>query len=127
MENMQNDLFPKPAPLTLTIQGIVPSFKNNKLLLTKDPRGRPLKRPLLITKPEYQKKMRAITASFVSQLRCAFRTDSGATLTGCSLRSAIACALPEDDAWTHIPEIHIRAEICEESEAGAEIVIERIN
>jgi hypothetical protein len=123
---MQETLFPN-KPLTLTVQGIVPSFKNNKVLIAKGPNGKPLPRPLLITKPEYQKKMKAITESFVAQLLCAFRTDSGETLTGCSLRSAIASALPADDAWTHIPEIHIRAELCEPGQEGAVIVLTRIN
>jgi hypothetical protein len=123
---MQQTLF-SAKPLTLTVEGIVPSFKNNKVLIAKGPSGKPLERPLLITKPEYQKKMKLITESFVLQLLSAFRTDSGEILTGCSLRSAIACALPEDDAWTHIPEILIRAEICEPGQEGGSITITRIN
>jgi hypothetical protein len=112
--------------LTLTAKGIIPSLKNNKVLIARGRNGKPLPRPLLITKPEYKEKMEKITESFRLQLLSAFRTESGETLTGCSLLSAIASALPEDDAWTHIPEIHIRAELCEDGEEGCDITIKRI-
>lgn len=113
-------------PVTLTAAGIIPSMKNNKMLITRNPRGKPLDRPLLITKPEYQKRMAEITESFVLQLLSAFQTESGETLTGCSLRSAIASFMPADDAWTHIPEIHLKAELCEPGQEGAVLVIERL-
>jgi len=51
---------------------------------------------LLITKPEFQKRMQEITESFVLQLVSAFPTGDGATLTGRSLRSAIASSMPAD-------------------------------
>jgi hypothetical protein len=123
---MQPELFSKPTPLTLEIIGLIPSFKNHKMIITKGPGGRPLPRPLLITKPEYQERMKQITESFVLQLLSAFRTDSGETLTGCSLRSAIALCMPADDCWTQIPEIHLKAELCEPGEVGATILIERL-
>jgi hypothetical protein len=124
---MQQNLFSEQIPpLKLEVKGIVPSFKNNKILITKGPSGKPLERPLLITKPEYQKKMAEITESFVLQLLSAFRTDSGGTLTGCSLRSAIALSMPADDCWTQIPEIHLKAELCEPGQEGASIMIERL-
>lgn len=121
----QLSLEPTP-PLTLEVKGIVPSFKNNKILITKSPKGKLLDRPLLITKPEYQKRMEQITESFRLQLLSAFRTESGETLTGCLLRSAIACAMPADDAWTHIPQIQIKAELCEEGQEGATVEITRL-
>src|SRR5437867_336546 len=71
------------APLVLELKGIpveskkaragappnchVPSMKNNKVWMTKLPNGKPLKRPMLITKPSYQKWMEKAVASLVSQ------------------------------------------------------------
>jgi len=125
---MQADLFPSQAkPLTLRVFETVPSFKNSKLLVSKDRRGRPLSRPLLITKPEYQQAMERITESFVSQLRCAFQTESGEMLTGQSLRSSIAYAVPDDDCWTRIPDQQQHAELCAPGQEGATITIERLN
>lgn len=114
------------SPLVLQIKGSIPSFKNNKMLIVKSPSGRPLPRPLLITKPELQKRMQEIEDSFVSQLLCAFRTSDGQTLTGSSLQSAIAYAVPGDDAWTCIPEIHIRGQLCPPGQEGATITLERL-
>lgn len=124
---MQNELFAKPKPLVLEIKGqVIPSFKNSKMMITKTPQGVPLKEPILITDPDLQKRMKRITASFVSQLLSAFRTDTGETLTGCSLRSAIAYSMPDDDCWTRIPEIRIRAELCAPGNEGATILLERL-
>lgn len=113
--------------MQLQIKGLViPSFKNNKILITKSPQGRPLDRPLLITNPEYQKIMQQMVESFVSQLRCAFQTEGGETLTGASLRSAIASSMPEDDCWTQVPDQRIRGELCRPGDEGATILIERL-
>lgn len=123
----QRALFPSMPPIRLSIRGMtIPGFKNNKMLIAKGPNGKPLKRPLLITKPELQVLMEQITSSFVSQLLCAFRTEGGETLTGCSLRSAIASSMPVDDCLTVVPEIHIRAELCEPGSEGCEVIIEKI-
>ena len=114
-------------PVVLTITGlVVPSFKNNKILIAKSPQGKPLDRPLMITKPEFQKIMGRMVASIASQLRCAFRTSDGATLTGASLRSAIALSVPENDCWTQVPEITIKAELCEKGQEGCTIEITRL-
>jgi len=127
----QPGLWPAPMDsitksLILEVKGSIPSFKNNKMLLTKMPSGRPLDRPLLITKPEYQKRIAEIEDSFVSQLLCAFQTDDGQTLTGSSLRCAIALSVPEDDCWTQVPEIHFRGEPCARGQEGATVLIERL-
>lgn len=127
----QVDLFPNPMavsthPVRLELKGSIPSFKNNKILITKGPKGRPLDRPLLITKPEYQKRMAEIVESFVCQLLSAFQTADGKTLTGCSLRSAIALSTPGDDAWTWVPEITIKGVLCAPGQEGASILIERL-
>jgi hypothetical protein len=133
MNSPQKDLFltPLPAscsrPVTIELRGIVvPSFKNNKILIAKSPSGKPLERPLLITKPENQKTMDKITDSIALQLLSAFRTDDGVTLTGRSLRCAIASCVPEDDCWTKVPEITIKGELCEPGNEGATIIIERL-
>lgn len=127
----QKDLFASPTAATpsrlvLEVKGIVVSFKNSKILIAKGRNGRPLPRPLLITKPELQKRMEEITESFVSQLLSAFPTGDGATLTGHSLRSAIASCTPADDCWTCLPEIHLKAELCAPGQEGATVILERL-
>ena len=118
----------QPKPVVLELRGIIPpSFKNQKMLITKSAHGKPLDRPLMITKPEYQRIMARMVDSFVSQLLCAIQTNAGETLTGLSLRSAIACAVPEDDCWTQVPDQHIRGELCEPGHEGVTITIERLN
>jgi hypothetical protein len=129
--SQQQDFFavrtaPITKPLVLEVRGHIPSFKNHKMLVTKGPHGRPLRRPLLITKPEFQKRMSEIEDSFVLQLLSAFQTAEGQTLTGSSLRCAIALSVPEDDCWTQVPEIQIRGELCSPGSEGATIKIERI-
>jgi hypothetical protein len=132
MNNLeQKDFFSVPVapiikPLVLEVKGSVPSFKNSKMLVTRGPHGRPLPRPMLVTKPEYQKRMSEIEESFVLQLLSAFRTEEGQTLTGSSLRCAIALSVPADDCWLMIPEIHIRGELCLPGQEGATVTIERI-
>lgn len=127
----QPDMFSVPMapitkPLVLEVKGNIPSFKNSKMLVTCGPNGRPLKRPLLITKPEYQRRMNEIEESFVLQLLSAFRTEEGQTLTGSSLRCAIALSVPEDDCWTQISQITIRGELCEPGQEGASVTLERL-
>lgn len=112
--------------LTLTIKGLIPGKKNNKMLITRDPKGRPLKEPLLITKPEYQKRIAIIREDLESALLSAIRTESAVTLTEPALRSLIALLLPEDDCWTFLPEISLRGELCAPGDEGATITIERI-
>lgn len=129
--SLQRDMWPVPEvtitnPVILEVSGSVPSFKNNKMILTHTPRGRPLNRPLLITKPEFQKRMKEIEESFVFQLLSAFRTEEGQTLTGRSLRCAIALSVPEDDCWTQIREIEIKGELCDKGKEGATITITRM-
>lgn len=127
----QPDLFkgqtaPGPNRIVLKLDRIPPSFKNSKMIITKNPRGKPLPRPMLITKPEYQQALKAITESFVLQLLSACQTAGGATLTGSSLRSAIAWSTPEDDSLTHIQEETVRAEMCEPGNEGCEVILERM-
>lgn len=127
----QRDLFSDQtarigSQIVLQIKGIIPGKKNNKMLVTRDPRGRPLRRPFLITKPEYQEALAKITVSLQSQLRSACQTACGETLTESLLRYWIASSLPADDSWTHVPEMTIRGELCEPGHEGATVTITRI-
>lgn len=124
LNKMQQDLFGKCVGVTLEVRGNVPSFKNSKMLITRDPRGRPLRRPMLITNPDFQKRMEEITESLRLQLLSAFQTIEGKTLTGCSLLSSIALSVPEDDCWTRIPDMVLKAKVCGPGEIeGATITI----
>jgi len=60
--------------------GIVPSFKNSKLIVTKNRRGKPLRRPLVITKPEYQEAMKDMAECFQYQLVSIIPTNADGTL-----------------------------------------------
>lgn len=124
---MQADLFLKPTPpLVLTVGGPIPSFKNNKMVIAKSPQGRPLERPLLITKPEYQNRMEEIIQGFERQLLSAFQADKGQTLTASSLQLWMRSCVPADDCWEMLPEIVIKGELCESGKEGAIVIIERI-
>ena len=117
----------QPPPIKLEIRGLtIPSFKNNKLIITKTPQGKPLNRALIITKPEFQKVMRTMEADFERQLLSDFRATEGQTSAGSSIRSWIASSIPADDCWANIPEIIIKGELCEPGNEGASILIERI-
>lgn len=124
----QAELFSQPMqkPLVLRIQGIIPGKKNNKMLVTKDFRGRPLRKPMLITKPEYQKALEKITESLRCQSLSAYQIESGATSMASSLRSWILSRLPADDSWTHVCHLTIRAELCQPGEEGATVTIRRL-
>jgi hypothetical protein len=117
------------AILTLEIRGLGPvvSFKNQKVLITKNPKTKqPLDRPMLVTKGEYKKQMRKIVDAFVSQLLCASQTINGGTGTARLRQSLIASLLPEDDSLTDCPELHVYVEYVEPGEEGALIEIQRI-
>lgn len=114
--------------LTLEIRGVghVVSFKNSKIMITKGKGGRPLPRPMLITKGEYKVQMQKIVESFVSQLLCASRTVNGATGTAQWRRSLIALSMPADDSLNDIPEIHLYVKRVEIGEEGADVEIQEI-
>lgn len=114
--------------LTLEIKGVGPvvSFKNSKVLITKGRGGRPLPKPLLVTKAEYKHQMRKIVESFASQLLCACQTANGGMGTARLRRSLIALLLPADDSLNDIPEIHLKVERVDEGQEGALIEIQRI-
>lgn len=133
------------SEIRLIYRGPIPSYKNNKMLIPvsakalkravdtgqmefvrKELASFLAKRPLLITKPEYQQEMEQIIRSFVSQLQSAGQTAAGQTCPESSTRSWIASSVPADDAWTWIREIEIKGELCEPGEEGASITITRL-
>jgi hypothetical protein len=123
---MQTRLFDekKPEPITLTFKGLVPNFKNSKMIITKSPKGKLLDRPLIITKPEYQKVMAAMIDSFAAQLLSVFQTRGGGTLTAQQRRSLIALSMPSDDCWTQMPDTRVTAQLCEPGQEGVSITVE---
>ena len=123
---MQDELFPKPPPLVLTISGNIPSFKNHKVIVARTPQGKPLETPFLITRKDIAEKAERIVDDLCLQLLSAFQTSDGKTLTGASLRSAIALSMPADDSWRDIPIIQVRGELCEKGQEGATVTITRL-
>lgn len=144
---MTPDLFEKPKPLTLTIRGlgVIPNFKNTKMiippslkairkaieygnlgLVSQAVEDYSKKRPALITSPEMQQKMQRITAALESELRSAIQTNAGEIPTEQQRRSLTAWCVPDDDSWTRMPIIEIKAELCQPGEEGATIEIERL-
>jgi hypothetical protein len=146
---MQTEMFPKqfqgPKSITLEIRGQIPSHKNNKMLVKPSLSAVKLaiasgnfkalvgavmawmKKPvLLITKPEYQRRMETMIADIESQLSSASQIVVEPTCPINSTHSWIALSLPADDCWTKLPEIHIRGELCAPGNEGATIHVERI-
>lgn len=112
--------------ISLTVHGLVPSFKNCKRAVVQkglSKKGKPYARP--VTEPEVKKRMESITRSIASQLLSICQTDDGATSRACSRRSLTAL-LPRDDCWEIIPEQHIYGKLCANGEERVEIKIERI-
>src|SRR5438445_259170 len=82
----------------------VPSKKNNKTWLTKLPNGKPLNRPLLITKPEYQQWTEKAIARLESILLSACQTADGGIQQVQSKLYAILSQLPADDSVRELTE-----------------------
>ncbi len=119
-DSSPNPAIPSSPALVLHIRGVgnlIP-FKNRKKIA-----GR-----RLVTEKRVKKQMKAITASFVSQLLSALATAGGATWTAAQRRSWIASRLPADDCWTIIPDEHVTAEpkVVPSGQEGATITLTRI-
>lgn len=114
--------------MTLEIKGVGPvvSFKNSKVMITKGKGGKPLPRPMLVTKAEFKRQMQKIVESFVSQLLCASQTTDGGMGTVQLRRSLTALSMPADDSLNDIQEIHLYLERVDEGQEGALIQIQRI-
>jgi hypothetical protein len=104
----------------------IPSKKNNKMFVS-TVRGRPLKRPLLITKPEYQQWTEKAVQSLESQLLSMCQTESGEIQPGHLKLSAILSLLPADDSVNDLTEGSWKVDrTAKPGEEGATIVIERL-
>jgi hypothetical protein len=149
----QKDLFgtapPGAGPLVLTLKGIqaprtlsqkkdkstsqpilpnyhIPSFKNAKHWITKLPNGKPLKRPFLITSPEFQVWMGKAVQSLESQLLSLCQTGSDGTQLVRSRLFAMLSRLPADDSVNDLPEGSWKVKRVPPGEEGAIITIERL-
>lgn len=107
-----------PTSCKLSVRGIgaVPAKKNSKLIC----------RGMLITKPEYQKWMKACLDSFISQLSSATPTAAGATSTVAS-QPSWTYLLPPDDNWQVIPHITVKGVLVAKGEEGADIELTQIS
>ncbi len=95
---------PQKSIVTLTIQGSIPSFKNNKRAILDSKTGR----MRTLTDPKTKKRMQEIIRDLSSQLALACATKDAVTSMDALRRSLIALS-PLDDCWQVIPEIVIRA------------------
>lgn len=104
----------------------IPSFKNSKRWITKLPNGKPLKRPLLITSPEFQEWMEKAVQSLESQLLSLCRTGPEGTPLERSKLFAMLSQLPADDSVNDLREGCWKVVRVQPGEEGCEIVIERL-
>lgn len=100
--------------IKLSIKGLVPAFKNNKMIVGKH----------LITKPSYQKRLKEIDLDIDLQLLAILKIRGGETWTALQQQSWIESSMPNDDCWKDIPEIVVKG--YEGEEDKVEIEIERI-
>lgn len=105
----------------------IPSFKNSKRWLTKLPNGKPLRRPLLITSPEFQDWMEKAVASIESQLLSLCQTGEDGIQQVRSKLFAMCWSMPADDSVNDLPEGSWKVVRVPPGEEGASIVIERLN
>jgi hypothetical protein len=116
------------AAIVLTIQGLVPSFKNRKRVGGLTRWGPDLWKgtPTLVTRQDVKRRMGEIIRAFELALRSACPTGADATPTGCSGLSWIASSLPEDDCWTEIEIGSVRTVLVPKGQEGATVTIERL-
>lgn len=104
----------------------IPSFKNSKVWLTHTPRGEPLKRPFLITAPEFQQWMDRASADLESQLLSTFQTTLDEIQREPSKLLQILSCIPPDDSVRELREGSWTVEAVPPGEEGAKIVLERL-
>lgn len=104
----------------------IPSFKNAKVWIMKLPNGKSLRRPLLITSPEFQDWKTKAVLSLESQLLSLSVTECGATQPAPSRLLWILSLLPADDSVNDLPEGSWTVKRVNPGEEGARIVIERL-
>ena len=104
----------------------IPSKKNNKMLVTKSPNGRPLREPILITKPEYQKWTEKAVQHLESILLSKCPIEFAGTPAARLKLSAILSLLPADDSVNDLPEGSWKVERVPPGQEGATITIQRL-
>lgn len=104
----------------------IPSFKNAKVWITSLPNGKPLKKPFLITSPEFQRWMEKAADSLESQLLSKCQTGSDGTPQVRSKLFAMCLSLPADDSVRDLPEGQWKVVHVPPGEEGAVIVIEEV-
>lgn len=104
----------------------IPSFKNAKRWITQTPDGKPLKRPFLITSPEFQVWMDRAADDLGAQLLSMFQTTLDEIQREPSKLSQILSCMPSDDSVRELREGSWIVEPVVPGEEGAKIVIERL-
>lgn len=87
-----------------------PSFKNRKRAI----KDRSTGKMRTLTEPSVKKRMKELTDALVSELLSVYRTSVRETSTASSLRSWIACSLPDGDSWKCVPNLQIEAVLTKE-------------
>lgn len=117
---------PKPPARSEKDNFHIPSFKNAKRWITKLPNGKPLKRPFLITSPEFQVWMETAARNLELQLLSLCQTEGDATQPARSKLFAMLSRLPADDSVNDLREGSWKVVRVNPGEEGAQIVIERL-
>ena len=104
------------SQLKITIWGILPAKKNEKMAAGK----------FLITRPKIRKRLDKAKADLESALFAYSRTGGEGILMVKPLPSWICSLLPEDDCWEQIPEVILKGRLSEKGEERVEIYIEKI-
>lgn len=104
----------------------IPSKKNCKTWLTKLPNGKPLKRPLLITKPEYQEWTEKVIQNLESTLLSECQTGSDATPQVRSKLFAILSLLFADDSVNDLKAGSWTVEMVPPGQEGCLVTITRL-
>jgi hypothetical protein len=114
--------------IVLVVKGLshVPSKKNSKMMITRGPKGFPLKTPRLITKPEYQRWIERCIRNFVSQLSSLSQTGGAGMLMVPRVHSPMHWSNLFDDSVDWIPEWSIKVERVLEGMEGAIVILEML-
>lgn len=105
----------------------VPSFKNSKMLIAKTPQGRPLEKPFLTTKPEFQEWMEKAVDSLESQCLSMCQTGSDGIQQVRSKLFAMLSLLPADDSVNDLVEGSWKVQLVPPGQEGALITLTRLS
>lgn len=105
----------------------VPSMKNSKMWMTKLANGKPLKRPLLISKPEYQVWRERAVQALESQCLSMCLITGEETQQALTRLSSICSLLFEDDSVSDLPQGTWSVHLVPPGKEGAVLLIERLS